>query len=111
MQSTIDTLFKLFHDRTSTQWTIFLVAFMFSSSTYASDNILLIIADDFGVDAHGLYGVGSTTAPTPTIDALAAQGIRFDRTLGDADLSRRIVQGQQQTLEGREAEDAVERRS
>jgi arylsulfatase A-like enzyme len=79
MQSTIDTLFKLFHDRTSTQWAIFLVAFMFSSSTYASDNILLIIADDFGVDAHGLYGVGSTTAPTPTIDALAAQGIRFDR--------------------------------
>ncbi len=38
-------------------------------------NVLLIIADDFGVDSHGLYGIGSSTAPTPTIDSLASEGV------------------------------------
>ena len=50
-----------------------------SNPSYARNNILLIIADDFGVDSHGLYGIGSSTAPTPTIDSLADLGVRFDR--------------------------------
>ena len=45
----------------------------------AKGNVLLIIADDWGVDSHGLYGIGSSTAPTPTIDSLATNGVRFLR--------------------------------
>jgi len=44
-----------------------------------ANNVLLIIADDWGADSHGLYGIGSSTAPTPTIDSLAAEGVRFLR--------------------------------
>ena len=58
---------------------VFTVCLLFVAPLGAANNILLIIADDFGVDSHGLYGIGSSTAPTPTIDSLAAQGIRFDR--------------------------------
>ncbi|MEX1049839.1 MAG: sulfatase-like hydrolase/transferase [Akkermansiaceae bacterium] len=43
----------------------------------AGNNVLLIIADDYGVDAHSLYNPGGTTAPTPNINTLAAAGIRF----------------------------------
>ncbi|MFQ5644408.1 MAG: sulfatase-like hydrolase/transferase [Thiogranum sp.] len=58
---------------------VFSLAFCFQPACYAGNNILLIIADDFGVDAHGLYGIASSAAPTPTIDSLATQGVRFDR--------------------------------
>ena len=44
-----------------------------------ADNTLLIVADDFGVDSLGLYGVGQNPPSTPNIDALAANGVRFDR--------------------------------
>lgn len=40
-------------------------------------NLLLVIADDIGVDNIGCYGLGSAPPPTPTIDALAARGVRF----------------------------------
>ena len=43
----------------------------------AGNNVLLIIADDFGVDAQSLYNPGGTTAPTPNINTLAASGVRF----------------------------------
>lgn len=49
------------------------------SAVQAQGNILLIIADDFGADSHGLYGVGSSTAPTPTINSLATDGVQFLR--------------------------------
>lgn len=45
----------------------------------AQDNVLLILADDLGVDMVGCYALGSDLAPTPNIDALAAQGVRFER--------------------------------
>ncbi len=42
-------------------------------------NILLIIADDYGIDRMGLYNPGRTDLPpTPTLDALAAQGVLFE---------------------------------
>jgi arylsulfatase B len=41
-------------------------------------NLLLVIIDDLGVDRVGAYGVGAPP-PTPALDALAAQGVRFDR--------------------------------
>lgn len=45
----------------------------------AAPNILLVILDDVGVDDIGCYGLGSDPARTPTLDALAARGLRFDR--------------------------------
>jgi arylsulfatase B len=46
----------------------------------AKQNILLIIADDYGVDSSALYNSASTGAqipPTPTIEALATNGVVF----------------------------------
>jgi arylsulfatase A-like enzyme len=44
----------------------------------ARPNVLLIIADDFGTDSLSLYNpTPGATAPTPTINALAANGLRF----------------------------------
>ncbi len=40
-------------------------------------NVLLILLDDMGVDGPGCYAVGGDPAPTPNIDALAAEGVRF----------------------------------
>lgn len=39
-------------------------------------NILLILADDLGYETVGCYG--GTSYPTPNLDRLAAEGIRFD---------------------------------
>ena len=52
---------------------------LLSSPVFAQNNILLIIADDFGVDSHDLYGIGSITPPTPVINSIAARGVRFNR--------------------------------
>lgn len=48
-------------------------------------NILLIIADDMGVDSLAVYGVGSDFPSTPNIDALAAEGVLFRNAYADAD--------------------------
>ncbi len=41
-------------------------------------NILLVISDDLGLDASSGYSVGIETPVTPTLDALAANGLVFD---------------------------------
>jgi arylsulfatase A-like enzyme len=66
---------------------LMVVAIVFGASRPAiAENILLVIADDFGVDAAGVYsrddlyghnGEGATPAHTPTIDSLAASGVLF----------------------------------
>lgn len=43
----------------------------------AANNILVIIADDLGIDMLGVYGRGADTPPTPNIDALKANGVLF----------------------------------
>ncbi len=43
----------------------------------AAENVLLIIADDYGVSSHGFYGYASSSPPTPNLDTLAAQGAVF----------------------------------
>jgi arylsulfatase A-like enzyme len=44
----------------------------------AGNNVLLIIADDFGTDSQSLYNTtAGATAPTPNINTLAASGVRF----------------------------------
>jgi arylsulfatase A-like enzyme len=53
-------------------------------SHQASDrwsNVLILLADDLGVDKVGCYQPGTNPPPpsTPVIDGLAANGVRFDR--------------------------------
>ena len=40
-------------------------------------NVLILVADDVGVDQIGCYGEGALPATTPHIDALAADGVLF----------------------------------
>lgn len=51
----------------------------FALPAQASNNVLLIIADDFGVDACRLYNTasGAQLAPMPNLDNLAASGVKF----------------------------------
>lgn len=48
-----------------------------SSARGQRDNVLILVADDLGVDAVGAYGEGATPPPTPNLDALAANGVLF----------------------------------
>jgi arylsulfatase A-like enzyme len=41
------------------------------------DNVLIVIADDLGVDHVRVYGETTQSAPTPNLDALAARGVLF----------------------------------
>ena len=43
----------------------------------AQENVLIVLADDVGVDQLGCYAEGSDLPATPTIDALASQGVLF----------------------------------
>ena len=55
-----------------------LILLALSASAWAANNVLLIIADDFGADSQSLYNTtAGATAPTPNINALAASGVRF----------------------------------
>lgn len=40
-------------------------------------NVLVLVADDMGLDQLGLYGLGSDPAPTPNLDRMAAEGVLF----------------------------------
>lgn len=46
-------------------------------ATAGAQNVLVVLADDLGVDYVTAYGEGSSPPPTPTIDGLAAQGVLF----------------------------------
>src|SRR5882672_10001852 len=46
-------------------------------------NVLLVVADDVGTDMIGCYGINANHPPTPTVDALAAEGILFRRAYTD----------------------------
>jgi arylsulfatase B len=41
------------------------------------NNVLIVIIDDVGIDKIASYGVGVPAPPTPTIDGLAARGVKF----------------------------------
>lgn len=41
-------------------------------------NILLIISDDMGVESLRPFGVGANAPPTPNLERLAAEGVRFN---------------------------------
>jgi arylsulfatase A-like enzyme len=46
-------------------------------------NLLLVVADDLGVDGVGCYARAAAPPPTPNLDALAAGGVRFTRAYVD----------------------------
>lgn len=41
------------------------------------DNVLIVVADDLGVDQVGVYAEGVSPANTPTIDTIASSGVLF----------------------------------
>jgi len=43
----------------------------------SAGNVLVLLADDLGVEKVGVYGVGNDAPATPTIDALARRGVLF----------------------------------
>jgi arylsulfatase A len=59
--------------------TAFATLFLFAASLFAADskpNVILILADDLGIEALGCYG--GISYNTPNLDRLAAEGVRFD---------------------------------
>lgn len=59
--------------------TILILTSLFTTQLIAAEepNILLIIADDLGVDAINGYGIGTDLPITPNIDQLRAEGLNF----------------------------------
>ena len=62
--------------------TVVLIILFMRGGYSQNPNILVVIADDMGADALGLYGIGSDAPNTPNIDMLAANGIRFENAWG-----------------------------
>ncbi|WOO39387.1 sulfatase-like hydrolase/transferase [Rubellicoccus peritrichatus] len=62
---------------------------MTSICSLQAGSVLLIIADDLGRDSLSAFNndPAASLPPTPTIDSLAAQGIRFERTYAYATCS------------------------
>ena len=59
---------------------IFLVLFFFSTICFSqqqSPNILLIIADDMGIDSTPGFGINEDLPSTPTLDSLREKGLSF----------------------------------
>jgi arylsulfatase A-like enzyme len=54
------------------------VSVLASWSFCQAGNVLVVLVDDVGVDMIGAYGEGSDPATTTFIDALAADGVRFN---------------------------------
>lgn len=59
---------------------LYLCCVCFSYSQQQSPNILLIIADDLGVDAISGFGIEGDLPVTPTIDSLRESGVTFTNT-------------------------------
>jgi arylsulfatase A-like enzyme len=53
------------------------VAVFSAPDSVSAQNIILVIADDVGAEWFRTYGEQAGNPPTPTIDSLAAQGVRF----------------------------------
>lgn len=58
---------------------IIMAAFLLPTiSVSAKPNILLIIADDMGLDASNCYAIGSQQAPMPNLEKMCQDGIVFE---------------------------------
>lgn len=76
----------MFHESKRNRLAVYLACAalaMSAESAFAQENVLLIIADDLGIENVGAYDdldmAGITPPPTPNIDALATSGVRFTR--------------------------------
>ena len=49
-----------------------------AAAAASKPNILLVIADDMGLDASNCYAVGNSQAPMPNLESLCNQGLVFD---------------------------------
>jgi arylsulfatase A-like enzyme len=64
--------------RPGTGWLVALALWLAPwAAPSAQGNVLVIVADDVGVDNIGAYGEGNDLPPTPNVDALAARGVLF----------------------------------
>jgi arylsulfatase A-like enzyme len=76
-------LTSVFRRRLIIFWSLGLVIWCFNFAVAANPkNILLIIADDYGIDSSSLYNTTNTGAklpPTPNIVSLARNGVIFSR--------------------------------
>jgi arylsulfatase A-like enzyme len=54
-----------------------LAAFATAPAALAQDNVLILLADDIGIDQLASYGLGADLPATPNLDALAAGGVLF----------------------------------
>jgi uncharacterized sulfatase len=50
-----------------------------ASTTPQPPNVIVVLIDDMGINDVSSYGGGMPEVPTPNIDRLAAEGVRFDR--------------------------------
>ena len=61
-------------------WITRTAAFLLGSAALvgqSTENVLLVVLDDIGVDGVAAYREGTAPAPTPTLDGLAARGVLF----------------------------------
>lgn len=59
-------------------WGLAISAALMTPSLAGGDNVLLVLLDDVGVDRVRSYAVTADCGPTPTLDHLAATGVKFD---------------------------------
>ena len=61
----------------NTTWSALLLGALLPLGAAAQQNVLIVIADDLGVDQLRVYDAGDDAPSTPTINALASQGVVF----------------------------------
>jgi len=67
----------------------FLAVFLAGSAPWASragsvENVLIVVADDLGVEMVPAYGIGTDLPHLPVIESLAQQGVRFENAYAQA---------------------------
>lgn len=59
-----------------------LIATLMVAGSAEAQNVILVLADDFSPYAVAAYGLHPDAGPTPTLDALAAEGVLFRNVWG-----------------------------
>lgn len=62
----------------TTKYTVAAATLFAAVSAHAEPNILLVIADDMGLDASRCYDIGNRQANMPVLEAMCAQGLVFE---------------------------------
>lgn len=59
-------------------WRALIVVAALAACAPPRSNVLLIVADDVGIDVLRMYGTNADLPPTPALDRLAAEGVVFE---------------------------------